>query len=93
MKIPSEKLIPHLESIVDKPLGPWRSREAIDFVLRRRLTKKEYRLFVAEVEGDPLEPLMEKLRLDTERVEALRESIRKKLNRDTVKRELCGAPE
>jgi len=92
MKIPSEKLIPTLESLVEKPLGPWRSREAIDLVLRRRLTKKEYRLFVAELEGEPLAPLMEKLRLDEERAKTMRESIRKKLNRDTVKRELCGAP-
>ena len=92
MKIPSEKLIPTLESLVGKPLGPWRSREAIDLVLHRRLTKKEYRLFVAALEDEPLGPLMEKLRLDEERAKTMRESIRKKLNRDTVKRELCGAP-
>jgi len=92
MKIPSENLYPRLEALVDKPLGPWRSREEIDLVLRRRLTKKEYRLFVAELEGEPLGPLMEKLRLDEERAKTMRESIRKKLNRDAIKRELCGAP-
>jgi hypothetical protein len=93
MKIPSEKIYPYLEALVDKPLGPWKSREEIDGILRRRLTKKEYRLFLAELEGAPLGPLMEKLRLDEERAAAMRESIRKKLNRDSIKRELCGAPE
>jgi len=92
MKIPSEKLVPRLRELVDKPLGPWKSRGEIDSVLRRRLTKKEYRLFVAEVEGETLDPLMEKLRLDGERTEALRESIRRKLNRDGIKRELCEVP-
>jgi hypothetical protein len=93
MKIPSEKLVPRLRELIAKPLGPWKSREEIDSVLRRRLTKKEYRLFVAEVEGETLDPLMEKLRLDAERAAAMRESIRKKLNRDSIKRELCGASE
>ena len=93
MKIPSEKLVPRLRELIAKPLGPWKSREEIDSVLRRRLTKKEYRLFVAEVGGETLDPLMEKLRLDEERVQALRESIRRKLNCDGIKRELCEAAE
>jgi hypothetical protein len=89
MKIPSEKLYPRLEALVEKPLGPWKSLEEIDRVLRRRLTKKEYRLFVEEVEERPVETVMQKLRIDAERAQSLRDSVRKKLNRDTVKRELC----
>ena len=89
MKIPSEQLYPHLEALVEKPLGPWRSREEIDGVLRRRLTKKEYRLLIAELEGAPIIPLREKLRLDEKRTQTLRKNIRKKLNKDSVKRELC----
>jgi hypothetical protein len=93
MKIPSEKLYPYLEGIVETPPGRWRSRPEIDSVLRRRLTKKEYRLLVAEVEGAPLPPLMEKLRLDGTRMRRLQENIRRKLNRETIRNELCETTE
>ncbi|WP_456392040.1 hypothetical protein [Nitratifractor sp.] len=91
MMTPSQQLALAVERSISKPLGSLKSPEALDAVLRRRLTKKEYKLFIAESEGDPLEPLMEKLRLDAERAEALRRSTRQKLNRDSIKRELYEA--
>ncbi len=88
MKLSSENLIRAIENHISKPLGRLKCPEALDEILRRRLTKKEYKLFIAESEGKPLEPLMEKLRLDRERAEALRRSARQKLNLDRIKREL-----
>ena len=58
-------------------------------ILKRRLTKKEYKLLTARAEGESSEERMrEKLALDTERHEILWQKIVKKLNNDTIKREL-----
>ena len=91
MKIPSEKLVERLNGIVEKPLGKLNDPETVEMVLRRRLTKKEFKLFVAELEGVPGGEMMQRLRLDEKRYRELTANIRQKLNRDSIKRELYGA--
>ena len=91
MKIPSEKLHERLNELIEKPLGKLRDPEELEMVLRRRLTKKEFKLFVAEIEELPMAGVMEKLKLDVKRRRELSAGIRQKLNRDSIKRELFGA--
>jgi hypothetical protein len=91
MKIPSEKLLERLNEIVEKPLGTLNDPETTEMVLRRRLTKKEFKLFVAELQGEPMDEVMKKLKLDEERRRELTANIRQKLNRDSIKRELYEA--
>ncbi len=82
-------LTPTLETIITKPLGHYRDETTLHETLKRRLTKKEYKVLVQLVEGLPLlEDLMTKLSLDSERYEHIVASLRKKLNYDRIKREL-----
>ena len=91
MKIPSEKLRKRLNEMIEKPLGKLKDTDDLEMVLRRRLTKKEFKLFAAELEELPLESVMQRLKLDEERRRELAENVRQKLNRDSIKRELYEA--
>ncbi|WP_457608578.1 hypothetical protein [Nitratifractor sp.] len=78
-----------LSQLIRKPLGTWKDEEEIRWVLRRRLTKKEYKILSARAERNPTkEELLLKLRLDEKRYEELWEKIGKKLNLDSIKKEL-----
>lgn len=82
-------LIHALTEMIENPLGDYRSEEDIDLVLRRRLTKKEYKVLLAEIRGEPdRESLMEKLNLDEKRRADLWENTMKKINSDRIKKEL-----
>lgn len=86
--MPSE-LTRGLDRLIEKPLGNYCPEAELRMILKRRLTKKEYKIFQAEIEGSPSkEELLVKLRLDPDRYGELRENIRKKLNLDSVKKEL-----
>ena len=82
-------LTPTLQAIITKPLGNYCDEAILHEILKRRLTKKEYKVLCQQAEGLPLlEELMTKLSLDTERYEQIVASLRKKLNYDRIKREL-----
>jgi hypothetical protein len=73
-----------------KPLSTmYHDDDTLILILKRRLTKKEYKLLIARAQGESSEEQMrEKLALDTERHEILWQKIVKKLNNDAIKREL-----
>ena len=78
-----------LDQIIDKPLGSYRPEPELRLALKRRLTKKEYKVLMARIDGTPSkEELLLKLRLDENRYEQIRQTIGKKLNLDSIKREL-----
>ncbi len=77
-----------IEGMIDKPLGRMRDEEAVEWVLRRRLTKKEFKVFMGPLRGVSDMQLQEKLKLDPKRLAEIRSSIRRKLNRDSIKQEL-----
>ncbi len=83
-------LTQQLETLILKPAGTAFAEEArLIPILKRRLTKKEYKLLIARAEGTPArEALQQKLALDDDRYEQLWQNIVKKLNNDTIKREL-----
>jgi len=72
------------------PPGRLRRDEELHLILKRRLTKKEYKLFLAAMQGsDTLEGTRVRLGLSPDRCEKLLSTLRKKLNRDRIKRELA----
>ncbi len=77
-----------IEGMIDKPLGRMRDKEAVEWVLRRRLTKKEFKVFMGPLRGVSDIQLQEKLKLDPKRLAEIRSSIRRKLNQDRIKQEL-----
>jgi hypothetical protein len=75
--------------LIAKPLGTLRDEATVRLVLKRRLTKKEFKVFEAiALNTPPPETMRQRLRLNTERYRSIRESIVRKVNRDTLKREL-----
>ncbi len=83
-------LTQQLNTLILKPTGAALQEDAqLIPILKRRLTKKEYKLLIARAEGTPTrEALQQKLALDDDRYERLWQNIVKKLNSDTIKREL-----
>ncbi|ADV46330.1 hypothetical protein [Nitratifractor salsuginis] len=82
------ELSQYIESKIDKALGKLRSNEELEWVLRRRLTKKEFKVLKGDIEGHCEDAIKSKLKLDDERLAQIRENIRHKLNQDRIKREL-----
>lgn len=78
-----------LKQKIRKIDGTFRGEEELKLILKRRLTKKEYKILFAEIEGSPeRSELMKSLRLDDRRYRDLYENLEKKLNLEKVKREL-----
>ncbi len=77
-----------LKQKIRKIDGAFRTEEELKLILKRRLTKKEYKILFAEIAGHPeRSELMEALRLDEQRYRELRENLEKKLNLEKIKRE------
>ena len=62
--------------------------EAIAEILRKRLTKKERKLFYAELENNLTPELLGKIAPDAERLEALRAGLHKKLHHPKIRNDL-----
>jgi FixJ family two-component response regulator len=84
------ELSQYIAAKIDKPLDKLRAEADLEWVLRRRLTKKEFKVLSGDLRGTPEEAIKSKLKLDDERLAQIRESIRHKLNQDRIKRELYG---
>ena len=82
-------MIQTLQQYIAKALGEYCDEERIKEVLRRRLTKKEYKVLMQQVQQTPpLGELKAKLGLDDTGYARRLESLKKKLNSDTLKRDI-----
>ncbi len=77
-----------LREYIRKPLPLLKSEDELAKVLKARLTKREYKLFMGHVEGRDIEYLSEKLKIDQEAYRILQEKLIKKLNQEKLKQEL-----
>jgi len=78
-----------LDQSIHRPLGSYRDESELHWVLKRRLTKKEYKILLAQATGTPdTETVKARLSLDDHRYNALWQSILTKLNKDAIKQEL-----
>jgi uncharacterized protein (DUF302 family) len=72
-----------------KLVGTLKQEDELIEVLKRKFTKKEFKIFVAFEEGKTLEEVMTLLKEnDSERVEKTYQTAIKKLNQELFKREL-----
>lgn len=73
---------------IEKLVGTLKSEEELQEVLKRKFTKKEYKVFVAIESGETIESLQETMKDDKERIEELYKNACKKLNQELFKKEL-----
>lgn len=78
-----------LTTHIDKIVGILKDEEELKEVLKRKFTKKEYKVFVAFEEGNSLEDVKKLVGEDEERINELYKSACKKLNQEKIKQELC----
>jgi DNA-binding NarL/FixJ family response regulator len=75
---------------IDKLVGTLRSDEQIQEILKRKFTKKEYKVFVAFEEGKSIEEIKALVKEDDEKVQEHFKVACKKLNQEKIKRELVS---
>ena len=75
---------------IDKLVGTLRSDEQIQEILKRKFTKKEYKVFVAFEEGKSIEEIKAIVKEDDEKVQEHFKVACKKLNQEKIKRELVS---
>jgi len=81
-----------LDQHILKPLGMYRDEATLLSVLKRRLTKKEYKILLANAEETfSRAETQERLSLDADRYDLLWKTLIKKINRDSIKRELFSS--
>lgn len=77
-------------SHIDKLVGVLKENNELKEVLKRRFTKKEYKVFIAIEEGSEIEDIAKQLGDDEDRVNELYKSACKKLNQEKIKQELVN---
>ena len=75
---------------IDKLVGTLRSDEQIQEILKRKFTKKEYKVFVAFEEGKSIEDIKAIVKEDEETVQKHYKVACKKLNQEKFKQELVS---
>lgn len=78
-----------LTNHIDKIVGILKDEEELIEVLKRKFTKKEYKVFVAFEEGNSLEDVKKLVGEEEDRINELYKSACKKLNQEKIKQELC----
>lgn len=79
-----------LTNHIDKLVGTLKSEEQLQEVLKKKLTKKEYKVFVAFEEGKSIDEVKEIVRNDEERIEEVYKTACKKINQEKIKKELVS---
>jgi len=77
-----------LETSIRILTSPLKSEEEMIPILRKRLTKKEYKYLQMISQESTMEEICEKLSLTPEEIESLKEKLIKKLNQEKLKQEL-----
>ncbi|AXH16232.1 hypothetical protein [Malaciobacter mytili] len=73
---------------IDRLVGTLKPEEELQEVLKRKFTKKEYKVFVAIESGESFEDLEKIMKDDKKRIEELYKNACKKLNQELFKKEL-----
>ncbi len=73
---------------IDKLVGTLKPEEELQEVLKRKFTKKEYKVFVAIESGESFEDLEKVMKDEKKRIEEIYNNACKKLNQELFKREL-----
>ena len=73
---------------IEKLVGDLKDEKELKEILKRKFTKKEYKVFVASEEGQDCEDICKLIDEDLKRVEELHQSAIKKINQEKIKKEL-----
>ncbi|MBN2721751.1 MAG: hypothetical protein JXQ77_02905 [Campylobacterales bacterium] len=79
----------YIISVVTHPRLPLKDEMLLKEVLKRRLTKKEYKILDALVYSKNTEEVCAKLKLDVDRYNEVVLTLTKKLNQEKLKQELA----
>lgn len=77
-----------LLSTIDKLVGTLKEEAELIEVLKRKFTKKEYKVYFAKEAGKDIEEIKTLIHDDEKRIEELYKSACKKLNQEKIKQEL-----
>ena len=77
-----------LEKHIRKLIKPLKEEEELLPILKVKLTKKEFKILNSLAKNEALEPLLQKLSIDAERYDSLKEKLIKKLNQEKLKQEI-----
>ncbi len=73
---------------IEKLVGVLKEEDELVEVLKRKLTKKEFKVFVAVESNTPKEQIAKDINGDIARVDELYKAVCKKLNQERIKKEL-----
>ncbi|MGB6328137.1 MAG: hypothetical protein WBF48_04370 [Halarcobacter sp.] len=77
-----------LLSTIDKLVGTLKEEDELIEVLKRKFTKKEYKVYFARESGKSIEEIKELVHDEEERIEEIYKTACKKLNQEKIKKEL-----
>ncbi|XOB62110.1 hypothetical protein ACMC56_16155 [Campylobacterota bacterium DY0563] len=75
---------------IDKLVGTLKTEEELKEVLKRKFTKKEFKVFVAMEDKKDIKEIAQLINDKEERVEELYKAACKKLNQEKIKKELVN---
>ncbi|WP_321469611.1 hypothetical protein [Halarcobacter sp.] len=75
---------------IDKLVGTLKTEEELKVVLKRKFTKKEFKVFVAMEDKKDIKEIAKLINDEEERVEELYKAACKKLNQEKIKKELVN---
>jgi hypothetical protein len=77
-----------LQTNIKKLTSPLKNEDELIMILKKRLTKKEFKILMFTLENLPKEEQLQKLSLDEKRYEEVRNKAFKKINFHDLKEEL-----
>ncbi|WP_121628210.1 hypothetical protein [Poseidonibacter antarcticus] len=77
-----------IELNIDKLVGTLKDEEELEEVLKKKFTKKEFKVFVAFSEGKSLDEVKNIVNDEDERINEIYKTACKKLNQEKIKKEL-----
>ena len=78
----------YIISVITHPRVPFKDEVSLKEVLKKRLTKKEYKILDALAYSKNTEEVCIKLKLDVDRYNEIVSALTKKLNQEKIKQEL-----
>ena len=84
------KIVEQLEKDINKLVGELKSEEQLKEILKRRLTKKEFKYFKLKMEDTSVEDIQKELACDEERFAEIAKQTISKLNQEKLKQELVS---
>ncbi|HIP60659.1 MAG TPA: hypothetical protein EYH01_09555 [Campylobacterales bacterium] len=80
-----------LQTNIKKLTSPLKNEDELIEILKRRLTKKEFKILMMSVENRPKEEQLKKLSLDEKRYDEVKTKALKKVNFNELKEELMSS--